>query len=167
MIPGLEILNLHAQGGMAEVYRARGLGADGRMWPYAVKRILPEFTRDEMLRGMFVEEARIASLLLHPNIVRVYDLVRADNDDYYIVMEFLEVRLAATLRGATHEKVGQKLRELGLDEDLSRAIVAELQNAEFARFTPPDVRREVLEATVLRLKGLVTRADQAAERAAT
>lgn len=84
-----------------------------------------------------------------------------------VFMEFLEVRLAATLRGATHEKVGQKLRELGLDEDLSRAIVAELQNAEFARFTPQDVRREVLEATVLRLKGLVTRADQAAERAAT
>lgn len=97
MIPGLEILNLHAQGGMAEVYRARGLGADGRMWPYAVKRILPEFTRDEMLRGMFVEEARIASLLLHPNIVRVYDLVRADNDDYYIVMEFLEGRDLAEL----------------------------------------------------------------------
>jgi serine/threonine-protein kinase len=92
MIPGLEILNLHAQGGMAEVYRARGKGADGRTWLYAVKRILPELTGDPLLRRMFAEEARIASMLVHPNVVRVYDLVRGENDDYYIVMEFLQGR---------------------------------------------------------------------------
>jgi serine/threonine protein kinase len=92
MIAGLEILNLHAQGGMAEVYRARGKGADGRTWHYAVKRILPELTQNAELRKMFVEEARVASLLLHPNIVRVYDLAKGENDDYYIVMEFLEGR---------------------------------------------------------------------------
>lgn len=83
---------------MAEVYRARGKGADGRTWLYAVKRILPELTQDPTLRSMFVEEARIASMLVHPNIVRVYDLARGNNDDYYIVMEFLEGRdLAETI----------------------------------------------------------------------
>jgi serine/threonine-protein kinase len=92
MIAGLEILNLHAQGGMAEVYRARGKGSDGRTWHYAVKRILPELTENKDLRQMFVEEARVASLLVHPNIVRVYDLARSENDDFFIVMEFLEGR---------------------------------------------------------------------------
>jgi serine/threonine protein kinase len=92
MIAGLEILNLHAQGGMAEVYRARGKGADGQMWTYAVKRILPEYTADVELRKMFAEEARIASLLVHPNVVRVYDLAKSENDEYFIVMEFLEGR---------------------------------------------------------------------------
>src|SRR5688572_6848679 len=92
MIAGLEILNLHAQGGMAEVYRARGKGADGQVWTYAVKRILPEYTADPELRRMFQEEARIASLLVHPNVVRVYDLARSETDEFFIVMEFLEGR---------------------------------------------------------------------------
>src|SRR5439155_3613728 len=92
MIAGLEILNLHAQGGMAEVYRARGKGADGQVWTYAVKRILPELTSNDELRQMFVEEARIASMLVHPNIVRVYDLANSEVDELYIDMEFLEGR---------------------------------------------------------------------------
>ncbi|MCC7074542.1 MAG: protein kinase [Deltaproteobacteria bacterium] len=104
MIAGLEILNLHAQGGMAEVYRARGKGADGRTWHYAVKRILPELTQNETLLEMFVEEARVASLLTHQNIVRVYDLARSDTGDYFIVMEFLEGKDVADVIGATVER---------------------------------------------------------------
>ncbi len=90
MIAGLEILNLHAQGGMAEVYRARGKGADGTDYFYAVKRILPEYTRDPEIKKRFIEEARVAQCLVHPNVVRVYDLVASDKDDLFIVMEFLE-----------------------------------------------------------------------------
>jgi serine/threonine-protein kinase len=90
VLPGLEILNLHAQGGMAEVYRARGRGADGSEYFYAVKRILPEYTRDPEIKRMFIEESRVASLLIHPNVVRVYDLATNDDEDLYIVMEFLE-----------------------------------------------------------------------------
>lgn len=104
MIAGLEILNLHAQGGMAEVYRARGKGADGRTWHYAVKRILPELTQNETMLEMFIEEARVASLLTHPNIVRVYDLARSDTGDYFIVMEFLEGRDVADIIGVTAER---------------------------------------------------------------
>ena len=90
VIAGLEIINLHAQGGMAEVYRARGRGADGAEYHYAVKGILPEFTRDPEIRRMFFEESRVAACLVHPNIVRVYDLAHGDRDRYFIVMEFLE-----------------------------------------------------------------------------
>ncbi len=90
MLAGLDILNLHAQGGMAEVYRARGRGSDGSEYFYAVKRILPEYTRDPEIKRMFIEESRIASLLIHPNVVRVYELATNDDEDLYIVMEFLE-----------------------------------------------------------------------------
>jgi tRNA A-37 threonylcarbamoyl transferase component Bud32 len=90
VIAGLDILNLHAQGGMAEVYRARGCGADGTEYLYAVKRILPEYTRDPEIKKMFIEESRVAACLVHPSVVRVYDLTTADNDELYIVMEFLE-----------------------------------------------------------------------------
>ncbi len=90
MIAGLDILNLHAQGGMAEVYRARGRATDGSEYIYAVKRMLPEYMHDPVVRRMFIEESRIAACLVHPNIVRVYDLAYGDNDEVFIVMEFLE-----------------------------------------------------------------------------
>jgi eukaryotic-like serine/threonine-protein kinase len=90
VIAGLEILNLHAQGGMAEVYRARGRGADGTEYLYAVKRILPEYTRDPEIKKMFIEESRVAACLVHPSVVRVYDLATGDNEELFIVMEFLE-----------------------------------------------------------------------------
>jgi eukaryotic-like serine/threonine-protein kinase len=93
VVAGLEILHLHAQGGMAEVYRARGKGADGVDYEYAVKRILPEFTLDPNIRNMFVEESRVAAMLVHPNVVRVYDLAMdgvGDQADYFMVMEFLD-----------------------------------------------------------------------------
>ena len=104
MIAGLEILNLHAQGGMAEVFRARGKGSDGKFWFYAVKRILPAMTQNETLLEMFIEEARVASMLVHPNIVRVYDLTRSETGDYYIVMEFLEGKDVAEVIGEAMER---------------------------------------------------------------
>ena len=75
---------------MAEVYRARGRGADGTEYLYAVKRILPEYTRDPEIKRMFIEESRVAACLVHPSVVRVYDLATTETDDLYIIMEFLE-----------------------------------------------------------------------------
>jgi serine/threonine-protein kinase len=92
----LEVLNLHAQGGMAEVYRARVAMPDGREKLFAVKRILPRLTKDPELRAMFVEEARFASMVHCPQIVEVYDLV-VDNDEYFMVMEFADGKDLAEL----------------------------------------------------------------------
>lgn len=75
---------------MAEVYRARGKGADGTEYLYAVKRILPEYTRDPEIKKMFIEESRVAACLVHPNVVRVYDLATSESEELFIVMEFLE-----------------------------------------------------------------------------
>jgi serine/threonine protein kinase len=104
MSAGLEILHLHAQGGMAEVYKARADDASGRSWFYAVKRMLPELLRDPEMMRMFIEEQRIAACLEHDNIVRVYDVARAEGSETFIVMEFLEGRDLAEVIGAADEQ---------------------------------------------------------------
>ncbi|MCC7070079.1 MAG: serine/threonine protein kinase [Deltaproteobacteria bacterium] len=86
----LEVLNLHAQGGMAEVYRARVANPDGTEKIYAVKKILPQFTKEAELVRMFIEEARVAACLNCEQIVQVFDLVMSDNGEYFIVMEFAD-----------------------------------------------------------------------------
>lgn len=101
---GLEILNLHAQGGMAEVYRARATDERGRVWHYAVKRILPELIEDPEMLRMFIEEQRVAACLVHENIVRVYDVAHAEKE-HFIVMEFLEGKdLHAAIEAANARK---------------------------------------------------------------
>jgi tRNA A-37 threonylcarbamoyl transferase component Bud32 len=86
----LELLNLHASGGMAEVYRARVTGDDGLVREYAVKKILPQFTRDREILKMFIEEARVAAYLQHDCVVRVHDLCTSESGEYFIVMEFAD-----------------------------------------------------------------------------
>ncbi len=69
---------------MAEVFRARG--ADGKL--YAIKRILPSLAEDEGFIKMFVQEARISSQLVHPNIARIYELGRFEGT-HFIAMEYV------------------------------------------------------------------------------
>lgn len=57
----------------------------------AIKRMLPDLSRDEEAVQMFLDEARLASRLDHQNVVQIFDLGAAD-DRYYLAMEFLEGR---------------------------------------------------------------------------
>jgi serine/threonine-protein kinase len=66
-----------ARGGMATVYLARQLGADGFSRLVAVKRLHPQFAADADFVAKFFDEARIASTVRHPNVVPVLDVVRA------------------------------------------------------------------------------------------
>ncbi|MEQ1571582.1 MAG: serine/threonine-protein kinase, partial [Myxococcota bacterium] len=78
-----------ATGGMAELYLGEATGAGGVSKRVALKRILPGHANDNEYLEMFLEEARLASTLQHPNIVQTYDVIRS-GDDYVMVMEFLE-----------------------------------------------------------------------------
>ena len=85
-----ELLERVAVGGMAEVYRGRVAGAEGFEKFVAIKRILPEFARDERFISMLLTEARIHSALSHRNIVQIHDLGISEDGEYFIVLEYVE-----------------------------------------------------------------------------
>ena len=90
-----KLVKLIAAGGMAEVYLAKQAGAAGFEKQVCLKRILPHLARDKQFVDMFLNEARLASQLDHPNIVSIFDLGEA-NGNYFIAMEFID---GPSLRG--------------------------------------------------------------------
>jgi len=78
-----------AAGGMAEVFVALREGLHGFQKRVALKRILPQFSSDPDFVWMFIDEARLAALLEHPNIVQVFDFGTM-GDDLVLVMELVD-----------------------------------------------------------------------------
>lgn len=78
-----------AMGGMAEIFRAKTVGAEGFEKDIVIKRILPHYTEDEDFVKMFIDEARIAAKLQHANIVQIFDFNVLEGS-YYIAMEYVE-----------------------------------------------------------------------------
>ncbi|HET9930657.1 MAG TPA: protein kinase [Polyangiaceae bacterium] len=76
-----------ASGGMARVYLATLRGAVGFEKRLVVKQIRPELASDPAFVRRFVDEAKTAVELSHPNIVPVYEL-GVEQGVYYIAMEF-------------------------------------------------------------------------------
>ncbi|WP_050989182.1 protein kinase domain-containing protein [Corallococcus macrosporus] len=77
-----------AEGGMAEIFLAKLLGADGFERNVVIKRMLPHLTNNPDFVEMFRDEARLAAKLSHPNIVQIQELGFAEGC-YYICMEYL------------------------------------------------------------------------------
>ncbi len=75
-------------GGMAEIFKAKVTGEGGFEKLVAIKRILPHLCDDGEFVNMFMQEARLAALLSHPNIVQIYDFGK-ERETYYIAMEYL------------------------------------------------------------------------------
>lgn len=75
-------------GGMAEVYLGQKQGGHVAR-PVAIKRMRPELTTNPEFVGLFLEEAKTAALLSHPNICAIYDLEQID-ESYLMTMEYLE-----------------------------------------------------------------------------
>jgi serine/threonine protein kinase len=95
-----QILERIAMGGTAEIYKARLDGIGGFQRTFAIKRILPNLSGNSEYIGMLVEEAKIAGLLSHANIVQILDLGQVD-EVWYIAMEYVHGRdLGAVLRRA-------------------------------------------------------------------
>jgi eukaryotic-like serine/threonine-protein kinase len=77
-----------ASGGMASVYLARSTGPDGFYRVCAIKRIHPHLARQRAFNDMFLDEARIAARIVHPNVCQVFDFGREGNASY-LAMEYL------------------------------------------------------------------------------
>ena len=76
-----ELLRKLAAGGMGQVFLARQKGPVGFQKLLVVKRLLPHLSEDDEFITMFLDEARIAALLNHPNIAQIYDLGEVDATD--------------------------------------------------------------------------------------
>jgi len=85
-----ELLDRAGEGGMAVVWRGTMHGAAGFSRPVALKQMKPELREQERQVAMFVEEARLGSCLLHPNIVQVLDFVDDNEGSYWLVTEWIE-----------------------------------------------------------------------------
>jgi tRNA A-37 threonylcarbamoyl transferase component Bud32 len=99
-----------ATGGMAEIFLAQRDGKEGFARELVVKRILPHLAADAEFRRMFRDEARLAALLSHPNVVHVYDfgsIETPDGEDLYLAMELVRgVDLRALVSRAAEEARG-------------------------------------------------------------
>ena len=95
-------------GGMAEVFRASQSGEEGFQRTVAVKRILPSLCADPDFVRMFIDEAKIAVQLQHPNIAQVYDLGR-DDDVLFIALEYVDGRDMGAITTRQREHHGRPL----------------------------------------------------------
>jgi serine/threonine protein kinase len=98
-----ELLKRIAAGGMGEVFLARQAGMQGFEKLLVVKVLLPHLLEDEEFVAMFLDEARIAAHLNHPNIAQIFDLGEVEGA-FFIAMEYVHgedvVRLWKASRAA-------------------------------------------------------------------
>ena len=78
-----------AAGGMATVYLARFVGVAGFKRFVAIKRLHPHLAKEQDFIQMFLDEARLAARLHHPNVVPILEIGIKD-EQHYLVMEYIE-----------------------------------------------------------------------------
>ena len=105
-----ELLVPIARGGMARVWAARLHGQRGFQKLVAVKVILPHLAEEPEFERMFLDEARIAACVHHPNVCEIYELGE-ENNVLYLAMEWVSGdSLARVLRaGGTTEAIDPRV----------------------------------------------------------
>jgi serine/threonine protein kinase len=96
---------------MADVFKARIQGPAGFERTFVVKRILPHLSGDPSFTRMFIDEAKIAAKLNHPNIVQVFELGSVD-DEYFMSMEYVRGHDLAEAMRTLWARVGPPRPEL-------------------------------------------------------
>jgi serine/threonine-protein kinase len=106
-----EILGRIAFGGMAEIFLGRENLSVGATRMLVIKRILPQVADDPAFVEMFLDEARLAIQLSHPNICHIYEFGEIEGT-YFIAMEWIHgaplgkiIRRARDTRGIAPELV--------------------------------------------------------------
>ena len=102
-----------AVGGMAEIFLAHQQHEDGRESPVVIKRIRPHLSKHAAFVKMFLNEARLAAQLNHPNVVQIHDLGKIA-ESYFIAMEYVA--------GRDMRRVVPKAEALGIPFPLVYAV---------------------------------------------
>jgi eukaryotic-like serine/threonine-protein kinase len=131
------LLDRIAFGGMAEIYRAKTFDGQGHAHLVAVKRVLAHLAEDDDFIQMLVDEAKIASLLRHANIARVYEFARA-HGEYFIAMEHVDGKDTRTIL----ERCRQKKKPMPPEH--AAYVAAEVASALHAAHTALDSKRRPL-----------------------
>jgi eukaryotic-like serine/threonine-protein kinase len=126
-------------GGMAEVYRGVAESAVGGLKKaVAIKRILPNLTKNKKFVSMFLDEARVSMHLQHANIVGVFDIGMADTA-YFIVMEYVD--------GANLKTLIESLRRQGARMTVAHTIYVMMEVCKGLQYahdaTDPENGREL------------------------
>jgi len=95
-----------ASGGMATVHYGRLVGPVGFSRTVAIKRLHAQYAKDPEFVAMFLDEARLAARIQHPNVVPTLDVVSTDGE-LFLVMEYVQGETLARLNrvvrdGGTH-----------------------------------------------------------------
>ncbi|HEY4014384.1 MAG TPA: serine/threonine-protein kinase [Polyangiaceae bacterium] len=101
-----------ASGGMATVHVGRLLGPVGFSRTVAIKRLHPQFAKEPDFVSMFLDEARVAARIRHPNVVGTLDVVALDGE-LFLVMEYVQ--------GESLARLLRPLRERGIGVPVSIA----------------------------------------------
>ena len=120
------ILRRLGTGGMAEVFLAKSTGAEGIEKLLVLKRVLPSFARSAKFISMFVDEAKVAMRLNHPNIVQVYAFEQVGRE-FLLAMELVDGLDLGRLVAATRRS-GKRL-PFGLCAFLAQEIAKGLHYA--------------------------------------
>ena len=108
-----------ASGGMATVHLGRLIGTAGFLRTVAIKRLHSQFAHDADFTAMFLDEARLASRIQHPNVVSTLDVVMNDNE-LLLVMEYV--------RGESLSRLIRRARDRGVPLP-PRVVVAIMSGA--------------------------------------
>jgi predicted ATPase/serine/threonine protein kinase/Tfp pilus assembly protein PilF len=125
-----------ASGGMGEVYLARAPGARGFEKKVVLKRVLPHLAEEKEFLELFLDEARIAASLNHPNVAQIFDLGEVDGS-WFLTMEYVPGRDLRRVLARVQER-GARTLPLGLTLRIISDAAAGLDYAHKAR--DPDGR---------------------------
>jgi len=125
--------NKLATGGMAEIFLATQKGPKGFKRLVAIKRILPQLTKDREFVTMFLDEARLVALLSHPNIVQIFEFGQVAGG-YFLVMEYVHgVSLSRLFKACLEANTSYRL------EYWVKIVSLACQGLDYAHnFTGPD-----------------------------
>ncbi|MCW8140528.1 MAG: serine/threonine protein kinase, partial [Planctomycetota bacterium] len=134
-IAGFELLERLGSGAMGVVFKARHLGLNKTV---ALKLLNPDFAEDERYVARFLQEARVAAALNHPNIVQAYDVGQA-GDVHYIAMECVDGKTVKELI----ERRGH------LDEQAAVEIVLQVLDALKHAHSRSLIHRDIKPANIM------------------
>jgi serine/threonine protein kinase/Flp pilus assembly protein TadD len=126
-----EIIGQIGSGGMGEVYLARDKKLDRKV---AIKILNERFSREESNLNRFIQEAKAASALNHPNILVIHE-IGENEDSNYIVSEYIEGKTLRDVLKESSLKLGEVL-------DISIQIAGALVAAHRAHLVHRDIKPE-------------------------